>query len=167
SRVKRLDIPSFNANDLTAFLTENYADKVGEIESAVKTSNGKLGEAINALNVGVKNETELCYDIILNLKSSKDAYKFASKINKENYRAVLSAMLKVISNVFAYKSKKESENIENSIAVISSLYSYGALIHMSEKFTELEKKANFNLNVNAVADGILFGVLEGKFKWQK
>ena len=79
-------------------------------------------------------------------------------------------MIKTITNAITVKSgnalKIDNENI-NSITVISNTYSYGALIYMVEKFIELERLVNFNLNVNAVADGIIFGILEGKHKWQK
>jgi hypothetical protein len=60
----------------------------------------------------------------------------------------------------------DNENIK-TITAIANTYSYGALIYMSEKFIEIERLVNFNLNVNAVTDGILFGILEGKHKWQK
>ena len=171
SRVKRLDIPSFNKEALTAYLNENYKEKSTEIQNAVNLCNGKLGDALNILNDSDNQQvTNLCYDILLGLKSSKDAYRYVGKITKENYRAVLSSMIKTITNAITVKSgnalKIDNENI-NSITVISNTYSYGALIYMVEKFIELERLVNFNLNVNAVADGIIFGILEGKHKWQK
>ena len=171
SRVKRLDIPSFNKDALTAYLNENYKEKSAEIQNAVNLCNGKLGDALNILNDSDNQQvTNLCYDILLGLKSSKDAYRYVGKITKENYRQVLSSMIKTITNAITVKSgnalKIDNENI-NSITVISNTYSYGALIYMVEKFIELERLVNFNLNVNAVADGIIFGILEGKHKWQK
>ena len=55
----------------------------------------------------------------------------------------------------------------NKTNEVASAMTYGALIYMSEKLTAIEKTMQFNANLNAVIDGILFGILEGKFKWQK
>ena len=173
SRVKRLDITPFSNESLKTFMLNYFGSDadVDKVDYAVTQSLGKLGEALKRYEEGGEQGIkDICYDILLNIKSSKDAYLFANKITKENYRQVLSNMLLVVRDTIAVKtggnvngSSKELEKI----AVIGQNYTYGALIYMFDKFTELERKVNFNLNLNAVIDGILFGILEGKHKWQK
>lgn len=170
SRVKRLDIPPFSEEQLTEFMLKEYNDK-SRVSSAVALSLGKLSQAIKRYEEGYNGEVEeLCYSILLGMKSSKDAYKFTDKITKDNVKDVISALQRILRDVLLVKSGKtlcvDNQNVNKTNEVASAM-NYGALIYMSEKLTQIEKTMQFNANINAVIDGILFGILEGKFKWQK
>ena len=170
SRVKRLDIPPFSDELLISVLNSEYNNLEG-VEKAVSLSAGKLGDAISAYNSGDVTAIEnLCFEILVGMQSSKDAYRFSGKITKDNYRVVLSIIQRVVRDVIALKAGSftcKDEQKLSSITEVARNYNYGALIYMANKFNEIEKKVNFNLNLNAVIDGILFGILEGKHKWQK
>ena len=56
---------------------------------------------------------------------------------------------------------------DENISLIASKYTYGALIFVQEKLREAEKSLHFNGNSTAIKDALLFGVLEGKYKWSK
>ena len=171
SRVKRLDIPPFSLESLETQLSNYYGEtaNVAKIKKAVALSLGKFGLAKKLYESGENEEVEsLCYEILLGLKSSKDAYRFAGKITKENYRQVLTVMQNVINSVLRYKLSGENNEINsNGVIRVAEVYGSAALVYVAEKLTELERKVNFNLNLSATVDGILFSILEGKYKWQK
>lgn len=170
SRVKRLDIPPFSENDVKEFLTGVFDDE-SKISSSAALSGGKLSEALKRYNSTENDEVEnLCYDILFKVKSSKDAYLYAAKITKENVKDVVSYMQRVLRDAIAVKNGcyiGVDERNADKLKSVCAATTLGALTYTFEKISSLEKAMQFNANVNVVADAVLFGVLEGKFKWQK
>ena len=75
---------------------------------------------------------------------------------------------RLISNVLRYKNGDKTLKIaSNNVEVIAKDYSVGALLAFSEKLRDMEKSLYFNGNIQANSDLLLFGLLEGKYKWSK
>ncbi len=157
SRVKRLEINGFSYADVFQTLIKDYSD-AEKIKRAINLSDGKLSDAIKYLRREDTFDTvKLCRDILMNMTSSKEVYRYVKKVS-ENLAEFVSVMKNEIIEIL--KSRKEG-NIDG--------YPYldGALISVLDKLTEKEKTAYYNANVQMTADYILFGMVEEKFKWQK
>ena len=168
SRVKRLDILPFNSNDIVDALSDectNYEDLV----SAVKLSNGKVSEALKKYQgEGVEKIEKIVFEIFTKMKTSKDIAVYSSKIDKNNFRDVITMSLALVLDVLRYKNNTIKLSFDNQIVeVMAENYSIGALLHVSEKLQEIEKSLYFNGNIQSLVDAMLFGILEGKYKWSK
>ena len=169
SRVKRLDILPFTDEEILSCLESDYTD-YEKLKTAVSVCNGVVSEAIKKYQDDeIKVIENLVYDIFTKMKSSKDVAFYSSKINKNNIKDVIAVSSRLISDLLRYKSVDNTLNkiTSNKIEVIKDLYTVGALLQFSEKLREIEKSLYFNGNIQAVSDLLLFGLLEGKYKWSK
>lgn len=165
SRCKRLDIKPYGEEELYAYLADASGDS-DSLKSAVRLSGGKLGEALNRYETGEGTRAEeLAIDALINLNSSSQIAEFSSKITKETLNDFISSLASLVSSALsvALNGKAESESVQS----ITKSVSVGALIHISDKIRIAEKAVYFNGNLTAVVDGLLFGIVEGKFKWSK
>ncbi len=166
SRVKRLDIPHFTDEEIYSELKSEYTD-LDKLKTAIKLSSGNVGEVINRYDSGIGEDVEdLVLNVFNNMKTSRDVAKFSCKINKENINDFIVITSKLISEVMGIKSNSKSAKGDKFDNIVKN-YSYGALVFILEKLREAEKSLAFNGNVTAIADAILFGIVEGKNKWSK
>ncbi len=166
SRVKRLDILPFTEEEIYTALSPQCEDEL-RLKSAVGLANGKVSEAIKKYsNDEIIKVEGLVFDLLTKMKSSKDVALYSSKIDKTNVKDVISISSRVISDLLRYKSGVEVSSPYN-LQALASGYTVGALIHFSDKLREVEKALYFNGNVQALVDSLLFGLLEGKYKWSK
>ena len=165
SRVKRLDIPNFSDDEIYSELKGEYQD-VDRLKTAIKLSGGKVGEVISRYESGEGEDVEdLVLNIFNNMNTSRDVIKYSSKITKDNLQDFIVITSKLISEVMAIKSNLKKAN--EKLKAIVEKYSFGALVFALEKLRDAEKALAFNGNTTAIADGILFGIVEGKNKWSK
>ena len=165
SRCKKLEIKPFSDDELYAYLKQEMEDDA-RLKSAVRLSVGKLGEAINRYETGEGYEAEeLAILALTTLNSSSQIAKFSSKINKDNLKDFISSLASLVNLALSVScgSKVENEKVKS----VADSVSVGALIHISDKIRIAEKAVYFNGNLTAVVDGLLFGIVEGKFKWSK
>ena len=165
SRCKKLEIKPFSDDELYAYLKREMEDDA-RLKSAVRLSVGKLGEALNRYETGEGYEAEeLAILALTSLNSSSQIAKFSSKINKDNLKDFISSLASLVSLALSVScgSKVENEKVKS----VADSVSVGALIHISDKIRIAEKAVYFNGNLTAVVDGLLFGIVEGKFKWSK
>ncbi|MBO5926688.1 MAG: hypothetical protein J6Q38_03945 [Clostridia bacterium] len=166
SRVKRLDILPFSEEQLYSALEEDFSDSE-KLLSAVKLSGGKVSEAINKYGSDKLAEIEeIVNSVLVDMKSSKDVAVFSSKINKNNVNEIVSALSRKVAEILECKLKGVEEN-HSGVNLLAENYSVGALLDFSDKLREAEKALYFNGNIQAVVDRLLFGLLEGKYKWSK
>ena len=167
SRVKRLDILPFLDNDIYNLLKNNYDSD--DLKSAIKLSDGRVGEVLKRLKGGSSFEFEnLVLDIYKNLKSSKEIIYYTNKINKDNIKDFIAISSKIFLDVIRLKSGKELISFNRSdVMEISSEYTMGGAICAEDVLRNSEKSLFYNANVQATVDGILFGILEGRNKWSK
>ncbi len=165
SRVKTVIIEPFSESVVKDYLLSVEPDK--DVDFVCSLSQGRIGEALLRLSSGDGKELEnLVYDILFNLEKSSMVYKYSSQINKDNIRDFIEIFSSVINTILKCKLTR-ADNFDERVKNLSQIYSEGALVYISEKLQEAEKSAYFNGNVGAISDFILFGLLEGKHKWQK
>lgn len=167
SRVKRLDILPFLDGDIIDALSDD-CDDLTKLKSAVAVSGGKVSESIKKYQgEEIKEVENLVLNIFTKMKSSKDVAFFSSKINKENIKDVLGVSSRLVSELLRCKSNCVTKSTFTNIEAIADAYTIGALLHFSEKIREIEKNLYFNGNAQVASDSLLFGLLEGKYKWSK
>ncbi len=170
SRSKKLEIPPFTENELINVLSGEFND-LERLESCVRMSGGKLGEVLLRYNSDLNNDAEeLAVIALTQLKSSADVLKFSSKITKDVYKDFISALGKIVQVCIerALSNKEiQSSTLKKKVNDVLSVTTVGALVYVSDKVRIAEKDAYFNGNLTAVVDGLLFGIVEGKYKWSK
>lgn len=167
SRVKKFEIPSFTDEEIFDALKDDYTD-TERLKKQIKLSSGKIGEAITRYESGSGTETEnLAINVFLNLTQSSQVIEYSSKITKENIQDFLSITARIVREALEYKAGLNESVTDGNIKRIANEYTYGALIFISDKLREYEKAYYFNGNVNILADGVTFAILEGKRKWSK
>lgn len=167
SRVKKLEITPFSDSELYAFLTENGYDS-DKIQSALVLANGRVGEALSRYGSDGGEVINLAKTVLINLKSSKQVADFSAKITKDILKDFVSALAKLTQASLNASAKDDySGAFKEAINEVLRSTSVGALVYISDKIREAEKAVYFNGNHQAVVDGLLFGILEGKFKWSK
>lgn len=165
SRSKRLDIPPFSNDSLIEFLEKEGYDR-DKLSKVLTLSGGSLGETLKRYETGDGDtETALAKSVLTKLKSSRQVAEFSREIAKENLKDFVSCLAELTRKCIVAGAGKKTDD-EDVLRVLETT-SVGALIFISDKIRDAEKKLNFNGNQVAVIDGLLFGVLEGKFKWSK
>ncbi|MBO5851090.1 MAG: hypothetical protein J6R29_02020 [Clostridia bacterium] len=165
SRVKKLEIGKFSDGEIINVLSSECSD-LNRLQSAVKLSFGKVGEALNKYNL---NDGNKAYDasvkVLLELLTSKQVASFSAEIDGEILNDFISITSRLVEEAMLEKSGIASR--DKNVNLIASKYTYGALIYVQDKLREAEKSLHFNGNATAIKDALLFGVLEGKYKWSK
>ena len=166
SRCKRLDINSFLEDELYNYLSSTLEDG-DKLKSAVRLSNGKLGEALNRYETGEGTlAEELAYKALVGLKTSGQIAGFSKEITKEILKDFISSLASLTSLAISVLVNGKSD-VSDRVIGVSNALSVGALIHIQDRLRQAEKAVYFNGNLTAVVDGVLFGIVEGKFKWSK
>lgn len=168
SRCKKLEIGGFSENDVVSEFISEYQDEQA-IKRAVSLSGGKLGEVKRRLetNEGSLAE-ELALNVLMNLKTSSEVAVYSAKITKDIVRDFISSLARIIQLSISKCLVKDAvipENLESYISAISNSIDVGALLYISDKIRTAEKALSFNGNAIAIVDSVLFGILEGKFKY--
>ena len=169
SRAKKLEILPFSETILINALKDTYSD-IDRLSLAVRVSGGKLGEAISKYeNQDSKSAEELAINALLTLNSSTQIAKFSNLITKDIISDFISALTQItsLSLQIALGACKNDKDVSESVLEISKTVSVGALIYIQDKIRIAEKSLRFNGNLTAVVDGLLFGIVEGKYKWSK
>lgn len=174
SRVKRLDIPAFSADELFNAYRGEAPDDV--LASAVAASGGKEGELLRILNGGEALSDELAYSVLLGMKNTRRMLEYSSKIDKDNVRSFWASLKRAVFKCVEYKalensgdeaSKLKLGEYSPEIARIAAEYPSGCLLKTIEKINSAERALFFNGNATMVADGVLLTLLEEKHRWLK
>lgn len=169
SRVKKIELSPFSEEDLKSELLENFEEEE-KFDLAVSMCGGCVGKLVDYYEDGKGLETEkLVLNILKNMKSSGDIVKYSSLVTKENiseFLSVLRLALKDILSVIEGREKYVKRNA-SEIKGIASSFTRGTVVFAEEKINFAERALYFNGNVSMLAEGVLFGILEGKHKWQK
>lgn len=159
SRVKKIDVPPFSETALYGALSRELGESE-KLRRAVGISGGKLGAALAAYGNGATEKTAaLCKKIIKEMKSSKDVAKFIGYIDKDNISDFISVMKNEIMDMLKAAVSSGTGDCDG--------YKVGALLAIEDVLSEKERALAFNANVQMAADGILFSIVEEKFRWQK
>ena len=156
--------------EVLSVLKENYVDS-DKLKTAVRLSGGKIGEAIARYESGAGNlAEETAIKIFTELKTSKDVAKYSSLITKDILGDFISSSVKLVETALRISLKKDLNGegrLFEGAKKLAETTTVGALLYMADKLRVMEKDYYFNGNLTALADGLLFGILEGKHKWSK
>ena len=168
SRVKRLDISPFSEREIKSFLLPLGYDE-GVLNDIIPLCSGRVGEVIKRYQSGDgSHAVALAKTVLTELKSSKQVAEFSAKITKDILKDFISALANLVRVSLSYGAGgKGADSFNGAVVEILDSASVGALVFISDKIRDAEKQVYFNGNHQAVVDGLLFGILEGKFKWSK
>lgn len=170
SRCKRLDILPFSEEELLSE-TKNLFEDEERLQTAVRLSGGKLGEVLSRYESGKGDVAEnLALEVLLNLKTSADVIKYANKIDKTMLNDFISSLFKIVELAIGNSVgsvKKVPKRLQEKIDEITKITSVGALVFISDKIRVAEKANFYNGNLNSVVDGLLLGIVEGRYKYGK
>ena len=171
SRVKRVEISNFNDKDRIKAL-EQECPNLEKLERAVSVGDGTLGRAKSLYNdENAKAVTDLVFDVLINMTSSKDVLKYSNKIAKVQDVTEFISCLEVTLGDLLYLSQGKENLIKNkeSMELLKSVkgFNTGSILYALEKINEGYKRKKFNANPTMLIEWLIFSVLEGKYKWQK
>ncbi len=172
SRLKRLEIPPFSDEALYSAMEADFEDKQ-KLKQAISYGDGTVGKA--KFLYGEENFTkinEFVFDMVINMKSSKDVLDFSEKLQALNcdISDLLSSLELFYRDMLAYLSVGESavKNKDNlNIITKAEGYKIGSVISILESINEGALRKKFNANSTMLIEWLLFKILEGKHKWQK
>ncbi|MBR5900448.1 MAG: hypothetical protein IKZ38_03530 [Clostridia bacterium] len=172
SRAKKVEISTFSAQTLFNALKESCPEE-DRLKSAIACGDGTLGKALALyLDEDLSRATDLCRDILINMKSSRDVLEFSDKIAKskidiDRIISVTENLLRDMLTVRVGKPELASSSQAMEDVKNSSGFNSGAIIYALDKICEAKKRKKFNANPTMLTEWLLFTILEGKFKWQK
>lgn len=172
SRVKKLVIPPFDENTLKNAL-KGDCPNAERLASAVACGNGTVGRALELYgDEGLAQTIELAEEVFREMKTSRDVLKYSVKINalKDGVKGFISVYSLAFRDMLLYYNGKEelafNKPLLNRIKGAEG-FSLGATVYARDRIAEAERRLLTNANPQAVAEWLLFAVLEGKHKWQK
>lgn len=172
SRVKKLEIPSFDNQTIIDALKEDCPD-IERLKTAVSCSDGSVGCALSLYNdEKLSKTTELVVDVLVNMNLSSQVLRYSTKILKANID--LSQFLSVAELLLRdmlVESQGQSNLVNNKI-IIEQLkkaqkFNTGAIIHALDTIIKAQQRKKFNMTPTMLVEWVLFQILEGKYKWQK
>ena len=159
---------------LTQSIIESYLSNKGITNSSLfaSMSDGNLTLAdklsSNPASVEIVN---IVFDILKNLKSSKDILKFSSKIIslKKDFDFLLDTMISILRDISVYGLTEQIifKDRINDYQILSQVYTREMIAKIIEKLKDIPCKMDFNCNMTGIVDQMLLDILEVKFLWQK
>ncbi len=173
SRVKKLEIPAFSVEDITAALADETEEKE-RLHLAAVSSGGMIGKAKKLLfDASFLDMTDLCFRILSNMQKSSDVAEYSACVMK--YKANLTPFLNVMEicarDALMFKTGHKNLVMNKSrladVAKAGFTFLPASLIGVIERCGEAKQALKTNANAQMVADTLLFGILEGKYQWRK
>ncbi len=159
SRVMKLEIPPFTAKSLKEALIDDYSDE-DRLKTAIDLSGGKASAAVKAYESGAGEDAfKLAKEVLSALHSSRDVIKFVDKIDKDNIDNFITALKQEVGETLKLAIKNGEKQVNG--------FTVGALIAIEDMLDKKRAALYYNANVAMTVDGILFGLAEEKYRWQK
>ncbi len=159
SRVKKLTVYPFGEKQLYDELKEYYSDD-DKLKKAIALSSGSAGLTDEIYNDGkwVKM-LKLAYSVLVEMKSSKEVLYYASKIERDDIMDFTMALLEEVRMLMRKAAESQDKTADG--LKLKTIAEIGAMVG------KYHNDLHFNANPTMITDGILFGILEEKYKWQK
>ena len=171
SRVKRLGIGAIQNEKLLNCLQESCTNKE-RLQKAVLFGDGSLGKALSLYSdENFIVAMDLAKDLIENMKSSTEVLKYSVKISElkipvKEFFAILEMyfrdLLMLVNNKNELIKSKNYEELPSDFG-----YKEGSILYAISKIEQANLRENSNTNQTMLIEWLLFGILEGKHKWQK
>lgn len=172
SRVKKLEIKAFEEEKLLFFLQDECPDE-DRLKEAAYCADGTISGVKKLYDDKKFGEIkELCLRLVTDMKSSKQVLRFAEETlaYKDELESVVSVLEKTFSDLLKITAGKEElikDKKDLDRLKAAEGYRTGSIVHALELIAEARKKIKFNANAQMLVEWLLFGILEGKHKWQK
>ncbi len=172
SRAKKIYIESFSTSDIENELLKKHIDPyVAKVSAAYAL--GNLTKAFEfAENESYVELYNQCFALLIELKNSGQIVEFLFKpmFNKDNIALTLDFLEIIIGDVMKITSGSKanlSTQREVDLLTIAKTFNHRSAYMSIELINECRKKLNSNINSVSVAEGLMFGILEAKYKWQQ
>ena len=170
SRVKKLEIPRFAPEAIAEALADECPDRERLLLAAAE-SGGVPGRAQAACaSDKLTRVFGLALEALTDMQTSRQVLSYSARIAAENdFPAFLSAMKLLLRDILAcgrggkIMLAGKRADIERAAAGFPA----GAALDAIAKINEIEYGAAFNANAVMMTDSLLFGILEGKYRWRK
>lgn len=171
SRAKKLYLEPYTEAELTELLVKEGEDE----ETAARIAPTAAGSLTRALSLAADEkyleQFEETQEILLNLKKSSEIaeYMFRDVFSKENAAMTLDFMEIILNDVMTVLSRAEngfSRKRVSELRTIGQGWTVAGLAVAIEKINSARKKRLVNISAASVAEGLLFDILEARYKWQ-
>lgn len=171
SRAKKLYLEPYSEKELADMLVADGEDD----ETAEKIAAAAAGSLTRALSLAgdekylkLFGETE---DMLLNLRKSSEIaeYMFRDMFSKENAAMTLDFMEIILNDVMAVITSANHGFGSARVAELKTIgngWTAAGLAVAVEKINTARKKRLVNISAASVAEGLLFDILEARYKWQ-
>ena len=172
SRVKTLNIDSLKPDEILSLLRQNgVSQDAANIAVACSNQNSTLAEKLTAQSFLKMYES--IFDMLENLKSSRDCLKFAhifeaKTIDKNEFLDVCVLLLRDISMILSgNNSLVVNKHHEGALNRISQQFSLQATTNIISECLRLKEDLYYNTNTTAVLDQFLLRLAQEKVKCKK
>lgn len=172
SRAKKLYLDILDIADITKELMDyGIAQDLAEVSAAY--SQGNLSKAYKfAENENYGEIYNQCFDLMLRLKNSTQIVEFLylQLFSKDNLALSLDFIEIILCDVMKVTAKSNAplsaQQRMFDIKTIAAGFNARAASMAINVINDCRKKINSNINSVSVAESLLFGILEAKYKWQ-
>lgn len=172
SRVKKIEIKGFDEKVLIDFLGDECEDGA-RLKEAVAHADGTVSGVKKLYDDEKFSEIkELCLQVVTDMKSSKEVLFYGEKVYayKDEIELFLSVLESILSDLL-YLTAGEEKLVKNKKDLFrlqqAKGYKKGSVMHALGLIVEARKRLKFNANAQMLVEWLLFGILEGKHRWQK
>lgn len=171
SRAKKLFFESLTAQEVVEYLVAEGAEKKAA-ETAAAVADGDLQKADDFLNdPKVAELYDKCFSLMLDLNNSSQIvdWLYTDLFNKDNIALTFDFLESILSDVMK-KSSGSDAPLKNAgrlfdLNEIAKKFSPQSASASLYAINEGRKKLYFNVGALSVAEGVLFDVLEARYKW--
>lgn len=165
SRCKKMYVTEFDKDLIERELLKEKLD-IEKVQTAVNCSFGNLTRAINfATDADFSGAFEVCVDVLTNMQTSKQVADSLIKFNmKAEFFVKYLDCFEIIMKVMLDKNCNKNMTDFKNISAIAKVFNVAMIVNICELVQYARRKLQSNCKLEAVAESLLMGILEVKFK---
>ena len=169
SRVKKLIVSPFTAEQIVDALSGEYTD-IERLKTAAKNSCGLIEKTKKLYS---DNDllliNNLVTEVLVDMKNSSFVPKYVGRLQEFKGKAHLfiDMLLIRLGEVQKILNGLDGDKDARYVFENGDRYNNGSVVWAIEKIKKAKQMLFFNSNEIMVIEGLLFDILEGKYKWQK
>ncbi len=173
SRGKKLLLDTLSSEDILTELTEDGTDYDTASLSAAYGMGNLTKARLFSQGGDYRDRFEQVFLMMMQLKKSSQIAQYAvgENFTKDNIGMTLDFMEILLSDAMKLLLGSTASTCtvgrENDLMRVSSGFTAAGLAMALEAIQKAREQLNFYVNVANVANGVLFGILEARYKWQK
>ncbi len=173
SRGKKIYLENVGSEDIIEELTEDGTDRETAAVAAAY-SMGNLHKARQFAEGGdYREQYEQVFIMLMEMKKSSQIAQYALKENfsKERIALTLDFMDVILSDAMKLLLETDAQRFtvgrERELTQVAAGFTPQGIAMALEEINKAREQLKFNVNVANVACGVLFGILEARYKWRK